>query len=228
MRHSRHIVGVVGRKGGCGKTTVAVNLAGALAARGRRVVLVDADPQGSAGVWAAPGLLPFTTRAAPLATYPDDDQQQQAGIAWRQAVEGIDADYVILDAAPHLDASAGAICTIADLILLPCAPSALDVAALASAVAEVVRPVAGKRSPPPIIATLPVRVDNRTAAGDTLRDALKGMGLRYYRTGLSARVAFADSAAAGQWIGDYTQKKSPAYDEAVALANKVEKELRRR
>ena len=39
---------LVNQKGGCGKTTAAVNLAGALAARGRRVCLVDLDPQAHA------------------------------------------------------------------------------------------------------------------------------------------------------------------------------------
>ena len=42
---------VANRKGGCGKTLVAITLAGALAARGDRVVLADADPQKSARRW---------------------------------------------------------------------------------------------------------------------------------------------------------------------------------
>src|SRR5437899_1481193 len=47
------IIGVLNRKGGVGKTTVAINVAATLAAAGARVLLVDADPQASALSWSS-------------------------------------------------------------------------------------------------------------------------------------------------------------------------------
>jgi chromosome partitioning protein len=45
------IIGVLNQKAGVGKTTIAINIAVLLAKAGARVLLVDADPQGSALAW---------------------------------------------------------------------------------------------------------------------------------------------------------------------------------
>ena len=44
------VISVANQKGGCGKTNVSVNLAAALTLQGQKVLIIDADPQGSCTV----------------------------------------------------------------------------------------------------------------------------------------------------------------------------------
>lgn len=53
------MISVWNPKGGVGKTTIAINLAAAIRATGRSVILADMDPQGSASLLAADGNFPF-------------------------------------------------------------------------------------------------------------------------------------------------------------------------
>src|SRR4051812_25969306 len=66
------IISVLNQKGGVGKTTLATHLAAGLAAKGERVLLVDADPQHSALDWGAKREtpLPFTLMGQPTAVLP--------------------------------------------------------------------------------------------------------------------------------------------------------------
>lgn len=119
-------------KGGCGKTTLSVHLATGLARRGKRVLLVDLDPQGNATSWLAPRLHPNQAGAGELVLgsrggpmFPLEDlpglslspsmpslagldlalAQEMAGeFALQRALEGYreDFDFVVLDCPPNL------------------------------------------------------------------------------------------------------------------------------
>lgn len=103
------IIGIVNQKGGVGKTTIAVNLAGALAEHGRRVLLVDADPQGSVLQWAS------------LETQKFFDVVHLPGLSDRRQIRSAGKGYghIVIDSPPALEAISQRVLAIGDLTLIP-------------------------------------------------------------------------------------------------------------
>jgi len=119
------IIGVLNRKGGVGKTTVAINVAATFAAAGGRVLLVDADPQASALAWSSmrerDPLFAVVGMARPTL------HQELPGIAKRY-------DVVMIDGAPGVNDLGRAAILASDLVLIPVQPSPYDVWAAAETV----------------------------------------------------------------------------------------------
>ncbi len=110
---------VASSKGGVGKTTLATHLAAQSALSGRRTVLVDADPQGSSTRWCE--------RRAELesAVLPVDGTRK----AWRKRIPD-DTQQMVVDApAGAMAASLEAFLELADAVVVPVQPSALDIEA---------------------------------------------------------------------------------------------------
>lgn len=120
-----HVVSVVGRKGGCGKSTLTTAMAGFLASGGVKAGIVDLDPQGSAAVWAKLRD-PSRPPVAVLEARPGTLSEALASLA----ADGTQMAFI--DVPPHSDAAlAGAVAS-ADAVVMPSLPSAFDIHALAS------------------------------------------------------------------------------------------------
>jgi chromosome partitioning protein len=115
------IVAVISQKGGAGKTTLALHLAAAAHEAGRVALVVDTDPQATASQWAA------WRQDRPPEVIDSPPPRLAAKVA--QAA-GQGAELIVIDTPPHADSAARAAVELADLVLIPCRPSAFDLAAI--------------------------------------------------------------------------------------------------
>ena len=202
------IIAVANLKGGVGKSTIAVNLASALAAKGK-ALLVDADEQGTATYYAAKRSLPVESLALPFVS--GEDVQKWVGRVLAQK-----AEYVVIDAPPHTGPATQAIVGLADIVLVPVGPSVADIAATARAVDLVRRARELRKGNGPSCLLIPCRVDTRTTSGRELPEVLKSLGEPIGPT-IHQRAAFVDAMTAGVWVGAYAPN-SNAHQDILALS----------
>jgi chromosome partitioning protein len=207
------IIAVAQRKGGVGKTTLSVSLTAELARRGRRVALVDSDPQRSACQWAEPGGLAFPVYEIALA--------EQSVAEWVRDVREVPGDCLVIDTAPN-DRALGAAIALATLVLVPCTPSGLDIEASVRTL-EIIDAVRARRGGVLTIILVPNRVDARTLEGQQIREELEGFGEVVAPT-IGDRLAFVRAFSAGASIADQAPD-SEAHDEIAALCDLAEAAL---
>ena len=114
-------IAIISQKGGAGKTTLAIHLAAAAQGAGQVALIVDTDPQATASQWAA------WRQDAPPEVIDSPPPRLAAKVA---LARGQGAQTVVIDTPPHADSAARAAVEIADLVLIPCRPSAFDLSAI--------------------------------------------------------------------------------------------------
>jgi chromosome partitioning protein len=181
-------IALISQKGGVGKTTLAIHLATAFAAQDRQTLLVDLDPQTSAAEWkdARPAEQPYVM-AVP---------SSRLGKTLETAREN-GADVVILDTAPHSEGTALEAARSADLILVPCQPSIMDLRAMRKT-ADLLN-----YSKKPTYAVLNEVAPQGTVADEAAKAITAQFGMAVCPVRLGQRVAFNRCLLAGQTAQEY-------------------------
>ncbi len=114
-------IAIISQKGGAGKTTLALHLAAAAHDAGQIALIIDTDPQATASQWAA------WRQDAPPEVIDSPPPRLAAKVA---AAKEQGAEMIVIDTPPHADSAGRAAAEVADLVLIPCRPSAFDLSAI--------------------------------------------------------------------------------------------------
>jgi chromosome partitioning protein len=203
------ILGLLNQKGGVGKTTLAVNIADVLSRRGQRVLLVDADPQGSALDWAASrkGEPLFPVAGLPKSSIHKELPALAKGF-----------ETVIIDGPPRVyDVSRSAIMA-CDVILVPVQPSPYDVWA-AKDIVDLLHEASVYKPHLKAAFVINRKIVN-TALGRDVAEALAEYPFPVLKTAVCQRIALAESAAQGQAVCE-TAPENLAAKEMVQLVDEI-------
>ena len=213
------ILAVVNQKGGSGKTTISMHLAGALARRRSKVLVVDADPQGTATRWAA--------GATDEKTFPASVIGLSAASAkvHREVKKFVDDyDYIIIDCPPAADSPVPqSALLIADLALVPLIPSPLDMWA-AVGIRQVIENVSELNES--LIARLIInQCQPQTTLAQEILEILPEFGIQLTQSQIRHRQVYRHSAVFGQTVHDLGSKAKPAISEVEMLTDEILKVL---
>jgi len=215
---SARVIAVVNQKGGAGKTTLSMLLAGAIAEKGAKVLVADADPQNTASHWAKVG------EGFPAVVEDLSGEEGKLHKHLRKRLD--DYDYIVIDSPPAASAPVTlSALRLAHLALVPVIPSPLDLWA-SLRIREAIH-AAGEKNP-----VLQARIVVNQAQMNTIlaRDVLELLpefGIPTLAAQLKQRTAYRQCAALGTTVAALGSRAAIASLEVEALRREVARILSR-
>jgi chromosome partitioning protein len=202
------VISLINQKGGVGKTTTAINIASALSLRKHKVLMVDADPQGSVLQWQSTG----ANRDFEVVQLSMPELSAKIG-NHRAAF-----DHVVIDSPPALSHISREIAASSDLAIIPIAPSSLDIWSSRETIQLVAD--AGRRRRNLAARLLVYRKIPGTRLAAEARDALNSYGVEFFKTEISQRIAYVEAIVSGVSVLKYSPN-SVAAREIRSLCDEI-------
>ncbi|WP_380784278.1 ParA family partition ATPase [Sphingomonas sp. R86520] len=190
-------IAIISQKGGAGKTTLALHLAAAAHDAGRVALVIDTDPQATASQWAA------WRQDAPPEVIDSPPPRLAAKI---EQARGQGAEFIVIDTPPHADSAARAAVEIADLVLIPCRPSAFDL----SAIQTTAKLVQLLRKPAFVVFT--AGSPNAPRMYQEASELVEGFGTTACPLFIPDRAAFRHASAEGRTVMEFEPEGKAADD----------------
>ncbi|WP_028710007.1 ParA family partition ATPase [Paracoccus pantotrophus] len=206
------ILALLNQKGGVGKTTLALAIAGEWAMQGRRVILIDADPQGSALDWSEMRAREGLPRLFSVIGLARDTLHREAPALAR------DADLVVIDGPPRVAGLMRSALLATDMVLIPVQPSPFDGWASAEMLALISE---ARIYRPELVARFVLnRCGARTVLARDTAETLADHDPPALASRIGQRIAFAAAAQSGRIVRELDHE-SVAAREISALAAEV-------
>jgi chromosome partitioning protein len=204
------VITIAARKGGVGKTTLAMHLSVLASEAGKPALLLDTDPQRSLAWW-------HRLREADVPNLIEADARELPELIAAAKREGIGR--IIIDTPPHAEDSILGAMRVADLVLVPTRPGPLDLAAVATTLELADR--VGK-TPLAVINHSPPRTGNAEPAivGEA-RAALASMGATVAASVVAHRVSMSHAILTGSTVNEH-EPGGKAAGEVEALWREIE------
>lgn len=208
------IIAWTGQKGGAGKSTLSIATAAELHRLGHRVLLVDADPQGTSATWGdvATELSEETEHTFPTVVSMRENLHAQLPEL------AANYDYTIIDCPGRIDALQRAALVVADLALIPVTPDTSDVWALSGSL-ELIEQAQHFRDDLHCGLVL-TKIRASTAESETARETFEPAGLPILDTEIGYRVAYTRFAHEGQGLVEFAPRNKAA-NEIKSLVNEL-------
>lgn len=192
------VISFINQKGGVGKTTIAINVADCLSRSGYKVLLVDADKQGSSTAWAS------LRKSASFSII----SMARENLAKEVINLSRDFDFTIIDAPPHAESISRSCIIASDLVVMPIEPSGLSTWASDVTIAQVRQ--AQELKPTLKCGFVVSRKLGNTVIGREIKNLIAESNIHIFNSDIENRVAVAECITMGKTIFEWERSGKAA------------------